>query len=73
MRIERVLYPSGDLCYCGGRMLWVEMKGKIKRIVTGEDGKQKIVVDDHESTRTQIVCPNCHSRNRSSGMPAQCF
>lgn len=57
--IKRVLTHLNQNCYfCGGERLFVEMEVQKKEIVTGEDGKQRVIRHGME-TVARAICSNC--------------
>jgi len=71
MKLERVLCPLNDLCWCGGQMVLAEYMVECCEIQTDEEGKQKIVRTG-EKTETGMVCSRCVTQG-STGKPASCF
>lgn len=71
IKIQRVLWPLDEVCYCGGQMLLAEYEIECCKIETGEDGKQRIVSTGTEIT-TGTICSRCITQG-STGKPASCF
>ena len=58
----RVLYPLEESCFCGGQRLYVEVEHPYtKSIITGEDGKQKLVKNNTPKKEFTTLCTSCHT------------